>query len=229
MEKHQYNSKLLQKKYLTEDVIEFTITKPNGFSFEAGQFIQIYIPNPEKEIKRSYSLISLPEEENLRICVKIVPNGIGSQYLQTQEIGNEFTISQASGNFTLKDTYHPIIFLATGVGIAPILPLIQTSLEKNTSPKIHLLFGVRHKKDIFYEDILTELTKNHPNFTYSITLSQGENEDAFLKGRVTERLLHYIQENTEYYFCGNPVMIMDIRKILMANSVPTKSIHFEMF
>ncbi|MFH0857403.1 MAG: FAD-dependent oxidoreductase [Candidatus Magasanikbacteria bacterium] len=229
MEKITFVTRLLDKKQLTEDVFEFTLEKPKNFTYEAGQFIQIYIPNQEKKITRSYSLCSLPDYDTLCLTIKIIPEGIGSNYLKNLQIHDEIKISEASGNFLLKNTNDPAIFFATGVGIAPILPMIQTFVKNNTLTPVQLVFGVRHEQDIFYKEILEKLKNEYTNFTYTITLSQHEEENEYIQGRVTEHVASLIQGNANYYFCGSPAMILDIRKILVQNNIPLSQIHFEMF
>jgi ferredoxin-NADP reductase len=229
MEKQRFTSKLLDKKNLTHNIIELILEKPQEFSFEAGQFIQIYIPHQEKEIKRSYSICSTPEEDVIRLCVKLVEKGIGSSHLTNLSVGDTLEFSGPHGAFGIKKTNNPAIFIATGAGIAPILPTLQKQLNENPEEKTVVIFGVRHEEDVFYHDVFKSLKHKHPNLEYIITLSQPKEESAYESGRVTDHLQNHIDTKAHYYFCGSPAMIMDVRKKLTEENIPNKQMHFEMF
>jgi ferredoxin-NADP reductase len=61
---------LLNKKIIARDVLEFRFTKPAGFVFKAGQFLQFKIPTESGLVLRSYSIASAPEDEYIEICLR---------------------------------------------------------------------------------------------------------------------------------------------------------------
>ena len=58
-------------------------------------------------------------------------------------------------NFTSESSKN-ILFIATGTGVAPLKSIIEDQLNKGNEQSMHLLFGVRHIKDIFYKDHFSE-------------------------------------------------------------------------
>lgn len=220
---------LLEKREIANEVLEIRLIKPKNFNFLAGQFIQIHIQKEDKKIFRSYSISSKPTDEYIALCIKLYENGVGSELFRNVHPNEEITFKGPMGRFTHNIQNEDLYFIATGVGLAPIMGIIRDELEnKKNHNKIHLLFGVRNEKNIFWIDKLDELQKNYPNFTYTLTISQPEDSWTGLRGRVTE----HIKENTSNlhaYLCGSAEMVKDVRKMLTIRGTEVNKIHFEIF
>lgn len=215
---------LLSKKPLTQNVFEIRFKKPDDYVFQPGQFASFLIPTIKGELLRSYSITSLPTAPYLEFCIKHVPEGEGSTALFHLKEGEEVRVSSPKGHFVYKNPKLTKNFVATGVGIAPIMSILE-SLPKNE--KADLLFGVGKKKDIFWHNRFEELKRSHPNLTIRITLSRPEAGWSGLVGRVTDHVM--INQESEYYLCGSPAMVKDVRSILIKGEVNTKNVHFEIF
>ncbi|MBP9760870.1 MAG: FAD-dependent oxidoreductase [Candidatus Magasanikbacteria bacterium] len=224
----RYTTKLLDKKSLTHNVLELTFEKPENFSFQAGQFVRFFIPDQTGEIPRSYSLVSTPFDTTLSFCVKLLPEGKASAYFPTMHIGQTIDFDGPRGRFCVTEQT-PLYFVATGSGIAPMLGLIRDELEykKNTN-EISLLFGLRHKEDIFWQDEFAALQNTYQNFRYNLVLSQPTEEWEGLEGRVTHHLTAHHGDH-HFFICGSPEMVKDVRSLLLAEKVEMKKIHFEIF
>ncbi len=224
-----YTTRLLSKKYLTKHILELRLEKPQNFEFHAGQFIQVKAPIGDTHIYRSYSISSTPSDEYLELCVKLYDTGVASQLFRMIEPGSELTFKGPAGRFTVEETDSDLYFVATGVGLAPIMGMIEDELSnKKNTQKIHLIFGVRYDTDIFWNDRLKALEKNHSNFTYSVTVSQPHDEWTGLRGRVTE----HIPEDTSTihaYLCGSMDMIKSVRDMLGQRGTDMRTVHFEIF
>ncbi len=216
--------KLQEKKQLTKDIYQFIFSKPENFSFTAGQFIQFMIPDKDSYSARSYSIASIPSDDHLEFCIKILDKGLASNYLPTLTIGDELKMKGPFGTFTISKQADRHTFIATSCGIAPIISMITNLLDKNTQSELKLLFGLRSQKNIFYKDRLDKLSRQHNNFSYNITLSQPSSEWSGLSGRVTDHL-HKLNQDSEFYLCGNRSMIQDMMKQLDAKA----EIHTEIF
>jgi ferredoxin-NADP reductase len=228
VETAKFSTKLVQKNQLTRDVIELRFEKPAGCTYQAGQFMQWIIPKDGKNVLRAYSLSSCPIDKTLNFCVKILPNGTASKIAKNLKVGDSLEMQGPRGRFVCNEA-KPTQFVATGVGLAPIIGIIRDELEsKFNTEKISLIFGVRHKEDLFWTDLLDELKSKFTNFDYHVTLSRPEETDwVGLHGRVTD----HIQKNTssQYFLCGSPNMVTEVKNILQEQSQDPKDIHFEIF
>jgi ferredoxin-NADP reductase len=219
--------RLLTKKTIARDVIELRFTKPEGFLFAPGQFVQCRIPDGDKQVLRSYSISSTPDKEYLELCVKVLPEGKASAFFDALAIGGEAFVSSAKGMFVIKPEHQSKkYFVATGTGLAPIMSMVE-ALPHDVTQKNELLFGVRHQADVFWVDRLAQVVKNNPSFTFQLTLSQPDEPFDTLRGRVTEHVFADIAG--EYYICGNVEMVKEVRAILLEKGVPAKALHFEIF
>ncbi|MFA5947612.1 MAG: FAD-dependent oxidoreductase [Candidatus Gracilibacteria bacterium] len=228
-------AELIDKKQLTDDVIEL-IFKPNKkFVFQAGQFITIKVKdkNPTP-VFRGYSISSKPQEDRFELCIKLMENGRGSTYLKNLNKGDEIEFLGPNGHFLFKNTpQKKSIFIATGTGLAPIKSIIENELlDKNYKGDLLLLFGVRYVNGIFYKNTWRNFAKKYPNFKYEITVSRPEDTTyTGNKGRVTDLLekISFNPQNTNFYLCGLKEMIDSVNEILTAKKVPTENIFFEKF
>jgi ferredoxin-NADP reductase len=224
---------------LDDDVFElhFETEDPN-FEHKAGQFVTIKIPQPAAAplIMRSYSISSMPTPGKFELCVKLIEDGKGTNYLNLLKEGTQIEFLGPLGHFVFKTPENKsALFIGTGTGIAPLKAMIEDELSKNSTQKMHLIFGVRHIKDIFYKDIFETLATKHPNFTYDITLSRPESpeweEQGGKTGRVTALLktLDISPNSTEIYICGLKDMVLDVTESLQQKGLPKEAIYFERF
>lgn len=227
---NQFTAKLKSKKQLTRDVLELHFEKPPDFTYQAGQFVQWQVPEGTRTIWRSYSLASTPADPQLEFCLKILPAGKASALAARLEIGDRLTFAGPSGRF-VNAANTPLYFIATGVGLAPIMGIIRDELEnKKTTEEIRLLFGVRSEADIFWPERLEDLHSNYENFSSRLTISQPKPGGGWsgLRGRVTEHLLRHLVAH-HFFICGNAAMVKEVREMLIKNGVNNEHIHFEIF
>ncbi len=226
--KVSYTATLLDKKSIAPDVLQLRFEKPNNFVFESGCFVQFQILHENKIVLRSYSISSTPDNPYLEFCIKLLPNGIGSLFVKHIQLGNKLSFIGPYGHFVKETKPQPSFFVATGVGLAPIISILTSHVPTDTSGKEYiLLLGMRFEDDLFWIDRLDALTKFSPFFSYYVTLSRPNiNKWKGLRGHVTEHVMHYFVNHT-VYICGNPKMITDVRLILIKNGLDPKRIHFE--
>lgn len=221
-----YTIELIGKQNVAERIVILRFTKPTGFSFVPGQFVQVRVPDGDALLLRSYSLSSTPVDPYLELCVKILSGGKASALLDSLQIGEQIEISEPRGFFVIQPEHAKRkIFIATGTGIAPIMSMIEGS--HGSEGTTTLLFGVRTEEDLFWTERFEKIKHNQSGFDSAVTLSQPSSGWTGKKGRVTEHLP--IELSAEYYICGNAEMVKDVRHLLLADGVNTKSIHLEIF
>ncbi len=221
-------------------------------TFIPGQHLTLKLHLNNKELRRSYSISSIPGEKNLSITVKQVPNGLVSSHLvQKIEKGTELEISKPEGHFTIisdPEKKHSYYFFAAGSGITPVYSMIRSILENEPKSSVYLLYGNRKIESIIFYDQLKELQQNYEGqFFVEFTLSQiGGGLLPFLnsskinwngwKGRINKKLIDLFYETypsttkeKSYYICGPGQMIEDVKSELSILGIDPKSIHAEYF
>ena len=205
---------------LTHDVFEFHFRVPN-FQFLPGQFVTLKMNDEQGVFMRCYS-VKAYEDGVLQLCIKLLPGGRGSAFLQSLSAGKKIEISQGIGTFVLASGQNPKIFIATGTGIAPMMAMLSRDSESQKT----VLFGVRTESDIFY----TRELQSFPNTSASVILSRPSEDWNGLKGRVTDLLdTLEVTPNTEIYICGNSQMIEDTLKFFREKNHPESHLFCEHF
>jgi len=228
-------AKLIKKTELAPGVFELNFQTENLFEFIPGQYVSIKINDKKSSVPcfRAYSISSTPNENHFELCVKTVENGRGSTWLSGLGEGSEIEFMGPLGDFTLKDDgASALLFLAVGIGITPLKSIVESALNKNSKKTMHLFFGVRYIKDIFYKDFFEALEKAHLNFKFTFMLSRPESPAwQGPKGHITDLLkdLAIDPQKTSAYICGMNQMIKDTEKTLIEKGVPAQRIYFEKF
>jgi CDP-4-dehydro-6-deoxyglucose reductase, E3 len=207
---------------LTHDVREITfgLRDPATIAFKAGQFISFEIQQEGKKfpLTRPYSIVSPPSrQDSLDLLLNLVPGGPGSTYLFNLRASDITQFKGPAGAFYLHDDHdRDHLFVATATGIAPFRSMLSTLFERNCSSAVTLLWGVRHQRDLYYQDELQAIASSHPNFKFIMTLSRPDDGWAGETGRVTRLVEERITsvKNLAVYLCGNSGMLKDVSEVV---------------
>ncbi|MFZ4461084.1 MAG: ferredoxin--NADP reductase [Patescibacteria group bacterium] len=218
---------LVQKKILTHDVFELHFQAESELPCKPGQYLLFTL---NSGLKRSYS-IAYKDGTNYMLIIKRLENGGGgSKEICDLEIGAVIHAMSPIGHFTLTEGDIPRLFIGTGTGFAPLYFQVRALEDRGFNAKTHFVFGVRAGEDLFYQDELRATEDRNAHFTFSQYLSREE-KPGFTQGYVTAFL-----ENTEevltfqeFYICGSPVMVKDVRAKLEALGIEKTAIKFEQF
>jgi len=102
---------------------------------EPGAHIDLHLPDGTV---RSYSLCGDPADRHAyRIAVLNVPGGRGSGFIHGElEPGTDLTISPPRNNFRFDDAAR-YLFIAGGIGITPLLPMVRRAAERGADWALH--------------------------------------------------------------------------------------------
>lgn len=210
---------------LKTNEVSFDISE-RAFPFQAGQYIQVSVPKllyPDpKGPSRVFSIISSPNNPKA-ISIAFRDSGSGfKRTLMELPIGTEVSIEGPHGFFTLpRDSSHPIVFVAGGIGITPCLSMISFATEKKLAQRITLLYANRDKESAAYLDTLTSLEKQNPHFTMKNKF--GFMDADFLKSAIKNL------PDAVWYIVGPPMMAANARETLLHLAVNEDRICIEEF
>jgi Na+-transporting NADH:ubiquinone oxidoreductase subunit F len=197
---------------------------------------------------RAYSLANPPQQDNrVVLLVRIAPPpatappgtppGQASSYLFSLRTGDTLAVSGPFGEFRATDSDSEMLFVAGGVGIAPIRSIILDQLSRGTHRRMSLWYGARDRNDLCYVEELEELARRHDNFELHIALSAPRVDDewrghkGFIHLIVHEHYLstHKAPGDVEYYLCGPPLMSASVIEMLEQLGVDRSRILFDDF
>jgi len=199
--------------------------------FLAGQYVNIAVPGAADET-RSYSFSSLPGAEIGTFVIGNVADGLMSRYLgKVARPGNRLTLRGPLGSFYLRAPQRPLLFLAGGTGIAPILSMLEVLAAEGTAGHpVTLIYGVHHATDLVGMEQIATLATRIPNLTI-ITTCSGPGEVHTRTGRVIAHLdaMHLADGNVDIYLCGPPEMVETVRLHVAHLGVRPANFYYEKF
>ena len=216
-------------------------------SFEPGQHltVKLQIPGETKPLVRCYTISNGPGREFYRITVKAVlgatgtesPPGKVSCFLNANLIvGDRLDIKSPSGNFFLDSSNAPIVMLAGGIGITPMISMIDSLVQQQSTRTVLLAYGVRNSQDQPFKQYIHDVCQSQPNIHVVNCYSQPSAEDVcgadyHVPGYVSTDILKKILPNNEYlfYLCGPPPFMDSLFEGLKEWGVPESRINFEAF
>ena len=200
-------------------------------SFMPGQYVNIGIPDAGQS--RSYSFANSPgARERLTFYIKILESGVMSDFLRCRaKEGDLVNIDGPFGHFYLRGQERPILMMAGGTGLAPMLSMLDqlASMERFHKP-VHLLYGVNYPDEFFGVRQIESYSSKGVDLTYETISLNGSADLNIQSGHVTELLNEkLIQDNPEIYLCGPPPMIDAANAWLAKQGVDLNCVYSEKF
>jgi ferredoxin-NADP reductase len=231
-----YTTICTRKTLIAPSVYEFTLKKPEGFFFKAGQFVLFDVPllTSAADIQpRAYSIGSSPQEEELLFCIKLKPGGRASEWIEKRvEAGTEVTFKGPFGAFVIDPAgKSPHLFVGTGAGVVPFRSHLKWLLDeqKDTRP-LQLLFGVRNAEDLFWTTEFERLAGEYKNFQFLPSLTAPKSDWQGKSGRVQMTIPSLIADpsHAHVFVCGAPEMVTDVKKLCVETlKMEKKQVHGE--
>lgn len=198
--------------------------------FKAGQYLSLKVSDAGD--RRSYSIASRPQGKVLELMVDVAPMGIGSKYALGLNVGDKIEALCPMGKFIIDNgelRTDKLLFVATGSGIVPMKPIIEDLLiDQKYKEKLVLVWGMRHKEELFWIEEFSQLEKDFPNFEFKLVLSQAGDDWGGHRGHVAD-VFDSSYEGWSAYICGNKEMIAQTAAILEGTGIKRENIHYEKF
>lgn len=207
--------KVLEARRLSTTGYELTLERPRGFDFKAGQLVVLHGRTTQEE--RNYTICSGERDDFLQVVFRIIPSGKLTPRLVLLKAGDTIPISGPFGEFVVRDPARPLVFIATGTGIAPA----RSYARSHANLDLMLLHGVRRGEDLFYR-------ADFANHGYAPCVS---GEDGFgFRGRVTEFFpLWTPPAEAHFYLCGSNEMFYEMRELLSDRGIGPDRIFTEAY
>lgn len=224
----QYTAVVLAKKQLTPKMFWLSLRPAIPVPFTPGQYASWLIGQQ----RRPLSIASHRLNEPLEFVVDVSPHGTCSQLVEHVQPGESVTFMAPYGRFVVDKTdTRPLLFIATGSGIAPIRAHIYDLLASGGKQPIRLFFGNRDQDHMFLTEEFSELVDRYPTFSFIPVLSEPSPAWTGQRGLVTTVVPNQVPDLPAWsvYVCGSPQMVKDTIAMLQKQGVPKEQIHSEEF
>ncbi|MDR2188624.1 MAG: 2Fe-2S iron-sulfur cluster binding domain-containing protein [Azonexus sp.] len=206
-----------------------------GMRFQAGQYINLELP--EGIGSRAFSIASPPAASpEIELNVRIVPGGQGTTYIHEQmRVGEKIRLTGPYGRFFVKKSARtPVLFMAGGSGLSSPRSMILDLLDEGFALPITLVYGQRHRGELYDHEQFVELAARHANFTYLPALSDEPPESDWtgFRGFVHEAAKAHFNNDFrgwKAYLCGPPQMVDAAITALMQGRLFERDIYTEKF
>lgn len=227
----------------SEEIKSFYLYPVDGqkiADYKPGQYVSVQVCVKEIELlqSRQYSLSSVFNGECYRISVKKEsaimdsPMGMVSNTLHGMQVGDNLVLSAPAGIFSLKDAGTPIVLISGGVGVTPMLSMLQTNRDtvKNKTVWIH---GYRSAAVHAFKDEVGKIQEESDwldTYLFNEDVEGGEDSNV-IKGRVDLNICKaaILLENAHYYICGPEIFIKTHYDSLIDFNVNKENIFYEEF
>ncbi len=234
-----YKVVLIKQEEVAEGTVAFYFTRPPGFEFRAGQFVDITLVDPAETDGegnvRTFTIASAPFQDHLMVATRMRDTAF-KRVLGKASAGLEVGLEGPSGSFTLhKNTAKPAVFLAGGIGITPFLSIVRQAMRENPQRVIHLFYSNRRPEDAAFLDQLAGLATEHPGFRSIATMTEmgkSQREWTGETGFIDQAMLLWHLPDLLgpiYYIAGPPAMVAAMRQTLATAGVDEDDVRTEEF
>ena len=218
---------------LTHDTrsIRLKILEGGPLTFSAGQYAKVVYQNGTEKY---YSIASIPGDTDIEFHIRRSGEGTSSSHfvLDKLTIGDPVTVTAPMGGAYLRaDHPGPMLCVAGGSGLAPIRSIVETSVRDQPEREIHLYFGVRDERDIYFEERFSSLANTHEQFFFTPVLSEPSGKTKRRTGFVHEAIAADLSNfaNWKAYLCGPPIMVDSVKDLLKQHDVHDDDIYADAY
>lgn len=231
--RRRVGGRVVSQDKLTHDITRLRVQLDEALAYKAGQFADISIESLSG-VSRSYSFATpVQPDSQVSFFVRRVPGGVFSSAINDGNVvGQGVTIDGPAGDFWLRPSDAPILLVAGGSGLAPVLALLKDAVAHGVSRPVALLFGAREERDLYALDEIQEIARQwHGPFKFISVLSAAAADTSWRgeRGLVIDKIPMVLAAGTHAYLCGPPPMIDSAVALLKLHGVPAEYIHADRF
>ena len=244
-----YRNFVVDKKVKESDVITSFYLKPEDgkpiATYEAGQYLtlKVKIPGEKYTHVRHYSLSDSPGKDYYRISVKRedargeAPAGIVSTYLHNQvQEGDLLQVAAPAGDFTIVTKDLPIVLISGGVGLTPLISMLNTIVETQHDRKVTFIHAAINGRTHAMKEHVAQLAAQHENVQSFVCYESPTDEDRAAHNYDKEGFIDLdwlrsiLPDNqADFYVCGPIPFMKVVLRALNDWGVPKERSHYEAF
>jgi len=209
---------------VTPNVRQYTLAKPEGFTFEAGQATEVSIDKDGwRDKKRPFTFTSLADSDHLEFTIKSYfdHEGVTNQ-LWSAKPGDKLLLRDVWGTITYKG---PGTFIAGGAGVTPFIAILRRLHADHQLDGHRLIASHRTAADIILRDEFESMRNLQVLWTVTDDPAAERVEHQRIDEDFLKRYIHDISQN--FYICGPDPMVKDLRAVLEGLGASTEALTWE--
>lgn len=176
----ELRAKFIERIVRTPTVESFRFMPEKKLVFAPGQFLQLIFDQADidnKELNKFLSFSVSPLKDYIEVT-KRLSGSVFSQKLRDLKIGDEVSIKAPLGSCIFKESYKKIGFLIGGIGITPVISIIEYVLDSRLDTDVCLIYSNRIEEEIAFKKELDSWQKSNKNIKISYIVTDCQPKDS---------------------------------------------------
>jgi ferredoxin-NAD(P)+ reductase (naphthalene dioxygenase ferredoxin-specific) len=221
---------VLAIEHMTHDIRRLRLKPAKPLEFSPGQYATLQFG---PELARPYSMAGLAGDGELEFHVRLVPDGRVTGYIEDRlAVGDTVRVSGPLGTAYLRRKHEgPMLCVAGGTGLAPVLSIVRGALAAGMEQPIHLYFGVRTQRDVYGLAWLKHLQLRYANLHVHVVVSAGDADAPYRSGLVTDAFGADWDTLAGWraYLCGAPPMVEAAAMLARRKGIAPEHVYADAF
>ena len=219
-------------------------------AYKPGQFLgfKLNVPGRNAPVVRTYTISDSPGDgKHYRLSIKRepappgrseLPAGVSSNYFHDHvAVGSRLQVRAPAGDFFLRaDSDRPVALLSGGVGLTPMISMLNHLVADGATRPVWFIHGVRDGAEHAFGPHVRDLAKRYAHVNAHVAYLEPRPED--VEGRdydtagvITLDLLKRLLPGPacDFYLCGPPPFMKALYNALLDWGVEEARIYYEFF
>ena len=228
----------------TSDAISLAFAVPanlrEDYRYTPGQYLTLRATIDGEDVRRSYSICSGLDDDELRVVIKRVEGGAFSGWANQQlHPGDKLSVMTPDGRFGVPiepGATRTLVAFAAGSGITPIMAILKTVLRREAG-RCFLFYGNRTTDSIIFREQLEDLKDRYlSRLSVFHVLSREQQDIPVVNGHLDAAKLQLLMraivpvpQVDHAFVCGPQPMIEGLEKALVDLGMARDRVHVERF
>ena len=229
-----FSAKLIKRITRSNTVESFRFLADKKVSFLSGQFTQVILDKDNinnKNLNKYLSFSSSPNKDYFEVTKKLTSSEF-SKKLKDLKINDKVYFKEPMGNCTCSVDCKKIGFLVGGIGITPVISIVEYIMDEKIDTDIILLYSSR-TEDIAFKKELDFWENSSSNFkaTYIVTECQPKDFRCVSGSIDKDLLLSKIEDlcDRTFFIFGPPSMVSAMKRLCQNVGCQDQKIKAESF
>ena len=210
---------LIERIKRTATVESFRFKLDEKLDFEPGQFLKVIFDKDvinNKTLNKYLSFSCSPLKDYIEFTKRLSASDFSNK-LKALKPDDRVMFQGPMGYCVFKDNYAKIGFLVGGIGITPVVSIIEYIVERKINTDIILMYSNRYYGEIAFRQELDNWQKEHNALNIIYTLTDCLSEDHIcIHGQINKELIQeHVKDITvrRQFIYGPPVMVEAMKQM----------------
>ncbi len=226
---------LIEKIRRTPSIESFRFKANERIDFLPGQFVRVIFDDKDlqnKQLNKYLSFSSSPANNYIEVTKRLSESPF-SLKLRALQKGESVLIQGPMGNCIYMEEYKKIGFLIGGIGITPVISILEYIFEKKLDTEIILIYSSRNNAEIAFRSELNAWSNANSNLQISYIITDCLPDDSTcIHGQINREIIgQRVQDLSErkFFIYGPPVMVQAMRDLCLESGCDKNEIIAENF